>query len=103
MKFSVIFIPLKAEIIMTIDPSKKAKIKWQCRRGMLELDLILNAFIDTSFDNLSEEALNAFEMVLASSDPVLYHWLMGNGDPENKELIPIVDLIRMQYSSRKIQ
>lgn len=83
-----------------IHPSRKAKIKWQCRRGMLELDLMLNQFIDQELDNLTETQFSALEELLANSDPMLYHWLMGNDCPENKEVVAIVDLIKMQNNTR---
>lgn len=78
-----------------IDSNRKAKIKWQCRRGMLELDLLLNQFIEKNLDHLKEEQLSHFEQLLTTSDPQLYCWLMGNEKPLNKDLLEIVKLIQM--------
>lgn len=79
---------------MTIS-SKKAKIKWQCRRGMLELDLILNRFYKNSIDNLTENEISSFENLLGQQDPDLYAWLMGYETPTEKELEEIVTYIRL--------
>jgi len=79
---------------MTIS-SKKAKIKWQCRRGMLELDLILNRFYKNSIDNLTENEISSFENLLGQQDPDLYAWLMGYEIPTEKELLEIVTYIRL--------
>ena len=34
---------------------KKARLKWACRRGMLELDVLFTPFVDEAYDDLSEE------------------------------------------------
>lgn len=83
-----------------IHPSKKAKIKWQCRRGMLELDLILTQFINKDLDHLTEEQFNAVELLLGNSDPVLYSLLMGTGEPIDKEQASIVELIQRYDNTR---
>lgn len=77
-----------------IDPARKAKLKWQCRRGMLELDLILLPFIDNRLDNLTEEQFDAFESLLSNSDPELYAWLMGTEKPADREQLSIVEFIQ---------
>lgn len=77
----------------------KAKLIWQCRRGMLELDLILNPFLTHHFANLTKEQLQAFEQLLTYSDPEIYHWLMESGQPDTQELVDIVTLIRHQNNT----
>lgn len=80
-----------------ISTPSKAKIIWQCRRGMLELDLILNRFVSEQWDHLTTEQISAFEQLLTCSDPDIYVWLMGNEMPLEQELIEIVAFIRRQY------
>jgi antitoxin CptB len=80
------------------DQARKAKIRWHCRRGMLELDLILNQFLQKSLDNLAEKQLDALEKLLTVTDPELYSWLMEETNPEEQELKKIVKLIQMQHS-----
>ena len=78
-----------------ISPEQKAKINWHCRRGMLELDLILGRFIKHHLDTLSMENVSAFEELLTNTDPDLYAWLMGYETPASKELLDIVTFIRL--------
>lgn len=80
-----------------ISPTLTAKIKWQCRRGMLELDLILNRFISTHLEQLNSKQLSAFEQLLTYPDPDIYCWLMGEQVPFEQELIDIVTFIQLQY------
>ena len=33
----------------------KARLRWACRRGMLELDVLFRPFVDEAYDDLSDE------------------------------------------------
>jgi len=74
------------------------KLKWQCRRGMLELDVILFPFLEQHFNELPQEEQNSFEDLLKQADPDLYTWIMGYGDCDKVELLNIIQLIREKMS-----
>lgn len=76
-----------------LSPQKKAKLIWNCRRGMLELDLILQRFLVQGLDELSNDQLVSFEQLLTAEDPDLYAWLMGYQAPD-RELKEIVTFIQ---------
>ncbi|WP_196398939.1 FAD assembly factor SdhE [Legionella saoudiensis] len=80
-----------------MDAREKARLAWHCRRGMLELDLILQRFLEQGLDKLSKDEIRAFDSLLSCTDPELYAWLMGQMDPEDNELKAIVTLIRNQH------
>ncbi len=84
-------------MVIVISHALKSKLTWQCRRGMLELDLILNRFVNNHIENLNAKQLDAFEQLLTYSDPEINDWLMGQGVPLKQELVDIVALIRLQY------
>jgi len=81
-----------------ISSTRKAKFNWHCRRGMLELDLILMRFATQCLDTLTKEQLDAFEHLLSHTDPELFSWLMGYEQPMDKELIDIVEFIKLHDS-----
>lgn len=58
-----------------------SRLKWACRRGMLELDLLLSRFLETAYDNLSEHGKTLFINLLSEEDTVLYAWLMNREQP----------------------
>lgn len=60
-----------------IAPSLDA-LRWQCRRGMLELDLLLGAFLDHGYAQLNADEQARFVRLLAYPDQALYDLLMGN-------------------------
>ncbi|GLX81422.1 FAD assembly factor SdhE [Thalassotalea eurytherma] len=58
--------------------NNKARLRWACRRGMLELDVLFLPFVDNSFDDLSDEQKLTFERLLECDDPDLFAWFMGH-------------------------
>ncbi len=68
-------------------------MRWACRRGMLELDVLLLPFMDEAFDDLTYEQKLTFERLLTSDDPDLFAWFMGHqkcDDPELAEMVSII-------------
>lgn len=78
-----------------ITAAQRAKFIWNCRRGMLELDVLLNRFITQHIDNLSAEEFSLLEPLLRASDPDLFAWLMDIELPQDKELLEGVRLIQL--------
>lgn len=70
------------------------RLLWQCRRGMLELDLLLIPFANEQYLKLPQEKKDAFNALLHFPDPVVFAWLMGSESPNEPELIEIVKFIR---------
>ena len=78
---------------MTVSPNRD-RLRWQCRRGMLELDDLFMRFLDQEYDRLSLADQVAFERLLTEVDPLLQAWLMGQAEPEDAETRRLVALIR---------
>jgi len=77
-------------------PSKK-QIRWRIRRGARELDLMLAAFVDAEYDELSAAERGAFERLLQCADPQLADWLCHGATPTSHELAAIVERIRAAH------
>jgi len=71
-----------------------ARLKWQCRRGMLELDLMLEAFVDKGLPSLNPSERNSFETLLGYPDQLLFDYLLGNGRPTDGEMMRVIERIR---------
>jgi antitoxin CptB len=78
-----------------LNAERKAKINWHCRRGMLELDLILERFAKRHLDTLNDNQLTAFETLLECNDPDIYAWLMGYEQPQEPIIIDIITYIKL--------
>ncbi len=57
-----------------------ARLRWQCRRGMRELDDLLMAWMEARFEHAPEAQKAAFEMLLELPDPELASYLL-RGEP----------------------
>jgi antitoxin CptB len=53
------------------------RIRWQCRRGLLELDLVLNRFLEQDLAGLNAGELQLFKELLGEADTRLLAWVMG--------------------------
>lgn len=70
------------------------RLRWRCRRGMLELDLMLNAFLDQGLGQLNEAEREQFLRLLDYSDQALLELLMGRMVPADKETVHVINKIR---------
>ncbi len=71
-----------------------ARVRWACRRGMLELDVIFQPFVDAHYENLSEQDKAIFVRLLECEDPELFAWFMGHEDCPDPELAQMVITVR---------
>jgi antitoxin CptB len=55
-----------------------SELKWRCRRGMLELDILLNSYLDKNYSTMSQQQGDLFGEVLEYPDQVLFDLLLGN-------------------------
>ncbi len=78
---------------------KKSRLLWRCRRGIKEMDIVLQDFIKDSYDELNNENKSAFSKLLEEQDLDILNWILGKGKPEDTALIEIIKKIR---SSRNI-
>ena len=76
------------------DDRQRARLLWQCRRGMLELDAMLQSFMDRRYDDLSPAGRQAFEMLLRAPDQLLLDYLMGHTVPVDPEVADVARQIR---------
>ncbi|NOX75943.1 MAG: succinate dehydrogenase assembly factor 2 [Gammaproteobacteria bacterium] len=74
--------------------NEKSRIYWQCRRGMLELDELLQGFLDHTYDGLDTHEQASFEKLLRCHDNLLLEYLMGRTVPEDSDTAHVVKKIR---------
>ena len=70
------------------------RMRWKCRRGMLELDLLLRDFLDSGYPELDAARQQLFDRILDYPDAVLLEWLLGRIRPTDKDVAQLVDKIR---------
>jgi antitoxin CptB len=81
--------------VARIDGRIRDRIRWHCRRGMLELDLVLNAFVECHLDGLDASRLAAFQGLLERTDPELLDLVMGRvqaRDDREREVLALMGM-----------
>ena len=92
----------EAGIVMTNSSGKYGRLYWKCRRGMLELDLILFAFLEGYYEKLSEREKQVFDILLEEEDPTLQSWFTRQTVPEDKELAAMIECILDSVSAKGV-
>ena len=71
-----------------------ARLKWRCRRGMLELDLLLQPFVEKVYPALSEQERHVFHELLDLGDQQLLEYLLKKEEPQDGRWIDVISKIR---------
>jgi antitoxin CptB len=69
--------------------------RWRCRRGMKELDFILNRYLDACYQGMSGENKQLLDELLEEQDMLLWYWLSGKQQPGDghQRFVPLVEQI----------
>ena len=70
------------------------KLKWLCRRGMKELDILLAPFIEQHQDSLAQGSWPEFESFLGTEDDVLWDWIQDSSCDDAAPYRKLIDSIR---------
>ncbi len=72
-----------------MDPGELGRLRWGCRRGMKEVDVLLTRYVDELFRAAGHAEQEAFRLLLQVQDPVLYAYCLGQerAPPEFAALI----------------
>jgi len=68
------------------------KLKWLCRRGMKELDVLLSRFVENQSLALQDKAWPELEQLLACEDDQLWVWVQNpaTASREYQQLLTII-------------
>jgi antitoxin CptB len=69
------------------------RLLWRCRRGMKELDVLLERFARERYGTASAAEKSAFARLLDLPDPDLADYFFGHATPEEPELAHLARLI----------
>lgn len=70
------------------------RARWRCRRGLLELDIVLQRFMDKHYQQLSETELQQLTTLLDLSDNDLWDMITTRKEPEDASLWPVLRLLQ---------
>ena len=70
------------------------RLRWAIRRGMLELDLIFQPFLENVYPDLPQQEKDLFVKLLDCEDQEMFKWFLKSEEPTDPEIKVIVDIIR---------
>ena len=70
------------------------RLRWRCRRGMLENDLILTRFLDARGDAITAQEVAALDVLLEMSDNELWDLLSGREEPADAAVAPLLERLK---------
>ena len=74
--------------------AKAAHLRWQCRRGMLELDYVLERYLETHYEAADDAEQARFRDLLTAQDPELQTWLLNGLPHPDPAFQPLIAKIR---------
>jgi antitoxin CptB len=79
---------------MNHEANTEARLRWQCRRGMLELDELLQSYLDRGYASADANEQDAFRALLTLSDQELFDYFFGALAPLDAQLRNVIEHIR---------
>jgi antitoxin CptB len=81
-----------------LDPRAVGRLKWRCRRGLLENDLFIERFFARHADTLTQSQAGAMESLMALADNDLLDLLLRRTEPsaelDRPEVVELLELMR---------
>ena len=72
------------------DPARVSRLRWRCRRGMRELDVLLARYLDRVYPDAMEHQRQAFEALLELPDPLILAYVIGSERPTEQVLADVI-------------
>jgi len=76
-----------------------SSLRWRCRRGMLELDILLNDFLDKTYTTLTSQQKNTLDQMLDYPDQLLFDLFLGHMESSDNSVSNLVQTIRKSVIS----
>jgi len=73
----------------------RSTLLWRCRRGIREMDILLQQFVEKEYDALTDQQKNDLEHLLEQPDLELLEWITGKSSPDAESFQYLVDRIRV--------
>ena len=79
---------------MSLLTREQERIRWRSRRGLMEMDIILNRFLEQHLTHLTEGEIKSFDALLRLPDNDLLDLAMARKEPEDVGLAALLEKIR---------
>jgi antitoxin CptB len=80
--------------VVDVDEAELRKLRWRCRRGMRELDQLLERWLEQRWRQSPTAQREIFLRLLDSEDDRLWRWFLGQEASDDVEIAALVEQIR---------
>jgi antitoxin CptB len=70
------------------------RVRWRCRRGLLELDIVLGRFIEQRYPAMDNEQRRVFDELLDMPDTELWDVINGNKEPAHAHQRQVLEWLK---------
>jgi antitoxin CptB len=74
--------------------SDLSRLRWLCRRGMKELDVVLETYLEHRYPSAVDDEQKAFRELLELTDPQLFGLLLGREEADDEPTRKLVKNLR---------
>jgi len=71
-----------------------SRLRWLCRRGMKELDVVLTGYLDNLYTDANQIEQHSFKSLLEMPDPDLFALLVGRKACEDNDIANLIIVLR---------
>lgn len=79
---------------VTMDVVELGRLRWRCRRGMRELDVVLTRYLERDWPAAGAADRAAFQALLERQDPEINTLLLGWAEPQDEVLARVLECLR---------
>jgi antitoxin CptB len=81
-------------LIPPVEPVFLERVRWRCRRGMLEMDILLERFVERRYAQMDEQQRVAFDELLDLPDTDLWDLVRGDKEPEQARQREVLEWLK---------
>ena len=80
--------------------SELSRLRWLCRRGMKELDVVMTGYLDNHYAEASQSEQQSFRFLLEMQDPDLFALLVGRLSSDDPNVDKMLQFLKSMISRR---
>ena len=80
--------------------SELSRLRWLCRRGMKELDVVLSRYLESGYELASPGEQQNFKSLLDMQDPDLYALIIGRSSAQDESMHQFIEQLRSLKKQR---
>lgn len=77
-----------------LNPEAERRLRWRCRRGLLELDIVLGRFVQERYQKMDNEQRVVFDELLDMPDTELWDVITGQKEPKHAHQRVVLEWLR---------